>query len=269
VTLKSSVDAVRFLRKMRGGAQAHLLEANDGRLYVVKFKNNPQHRRILLNEWIAHGLSDLLGISTPAAAVVRVTPEFLEANPGVSILTPAGTRVVSPGLHFGSRYAGQFETAHDILPTLYLKRLKNARDFIGSLILDLWLSNSDRRQAVFTAAAPGQFTAWMIDNGNALEGGRWKLSEEALAPVYFNTAVYERCWSAGAVEEWLDALKRIPARAVRRIAASAPREWVEDDDGPLERLLDHLLERRRGVRRLVEGLAGSGLLPALGAAVPL
>jgi hypothetical protein len=47
------VNARRFIRKMRGGAQAHLLEAEDGRYYVVKFVNNPQHRRILVNELIA------------------------------------------------------------------------------------------------------------------------------------------------------------------------------------------------------------------------
>ena len=42
--------ALRFVRKMRGGAQAHLIEAHDGNYYVVKFRNNPQHRRILVNE---------------------------------------------------------------------------------------------------------------------------------------------------------------------------------------------------------------------------
>ena len=41
--------AVRHIRKMRGGAQSHLLQADDGNYYVVKFRNNPQHRRILSN----------------------------------------------------------------------------------------------------------------------------------------------------------------------------------------------------------------------------
>ena len=47
------IQATRLIRKMRGGAQAHLLECDDGHFYVVKFRNNPQHRRILINEWIA------------------------------------------------------------------------------------------------------------------------------------------------------------------------------------------------------------------------
>ena len=62
------VDARRFLRKMRGGAQAHLLEGADGHFYVVKFLNNPQHRRILVNEWIASVFLDYLGISAPSGS---------------------------------------------------------------------------------------------------------------------------------------------------------------------------------------------------------
>jgi len=34
---------------MRGGAQSHLMRCDDG-YYVVKFQNNPLHRRVLVNE---------------------------------------------------------------------------------------------------------------------------------------------------------------------------------------------------------------------------
>ena len=34
---------------MRGGAQSHLMRCDDGNYYVVKFQNNPQHRRVLVN----------------------------------------------------------------------------------------------------------------------------------------------------------------------------------------------------------------------------
>ena len=67
------IDARRLVRKMRGGAQAHLLEAADGRFYVVKFLNNPQHRRILVNEWISAAFLKYLGLSTPEVAMIRIT----------------------------------------------------------------------------------------------------------------------------------------------------------------------------------------------------
>jgi len=49
--------ALEQIRRMRGGAQSHLMRCDDGYYYVVKFQNNPQHRRILVNEgfavWVA------------------------------------------------------------------------------------------------------------------------------------------------------------------------------------------------------------------------
>ena len=67
------VDARRLVRKMRGGAQAHLLEGSDGNCYVVKFSNNPQHRRILVNEWISAVFLRHLGLSSPEVAMVRIS----------------------------------------------------------------------------------------------------------------------------------------------------------------------------------------------------
>jgi hypothetical protein len=69
--------ARRHIRKMRGGAQSHLLEADDGRFYIVKFQNNPQHRRILVNELVASTFLRYLEISTAETALIHVTSEFL------------------------------------------------------------------------------------------------------------------------------------------------------------------------------------------------
>ena len=48
----SFVIATDYMRAMRGGAQSHMLTANDGHAYVVKFANNPQSLRVLANEWL-------------------------------------------------------------------------------------------------------------------------------------------------------------------------------------------------------------------------
>src|SRR5271169_3724242 len=100
------VDARRLIRKMRGGAQAHLIECDDGHFYVVKFLNNPQHRRILINEWIASVFLNYLQISTPEVAIVSLSAEFLEGNPGIYIQLGSHHKAVEPGWHFGSRYPG-------------------------------------------------------------------------------------------------------------------------------------------------------------------
>ena len=98
--------AVRHVRKMRGGAQAHLLEADDGHWYVVKFLNNPQHRRILVNELLAGAFLDYLKIAAPETAAIEVSAAFLEANRDVHISMGTRRIEIQPGWHFGSRYPG-------------------------------------------------------------------------------------------------------------------------------------------------------------------
>jgi hypothetical protein len=89
---------------MRGGAQSHLLEADDRQFYIVKFQNNPQHRRILVNELVASVLLNYLQISAPDCAMLSVPEEFLRANPDISLTLGSHRIPVRPGWHFGSRY---------------------------------------------------------------------------------------------------------------------------------------------------------------------
>src|SRR5438105_4883929 len=75
----------RHIKKMRGGAQSHLIGGDDGCFYVVKFLNNPQHRRILVNELVCSTLLRYLQIACADVALIDVTPEFLSANPLVTL----------------------------------------------------------------------------------------------------------------------------------------------------------------------------------------
>ena len=62
---------------MRGGAQAHLMRCDDGGYYIVKFRNNPQHLRVLANEMLATRLAARLGLCVPQVEVVEVRPELI------------------------------------------------------------------------------------------------------------------------------------------------------------------------------------------------
>src|ERR1700733_13375483 len=121
------VEAKGLIRKMRGGAQAHLLACDDGHFYVVKFRNNPQHRRILINEWIASVFLNYLQISTPPAAIVSLSDAFLQSNPEVHIQLGTRRQAVEPGWHFGSRYPGDPAKAmvYDFLPDTLLDKVVN------------------------------------------------------------------------------------------------------------------------------------------------
>src|ERR1700690_3808960 len=98
--------AVEHVRRMRGGAQAHLMRCDDGGYYIVKFQNNPQHLRILANEMLATRLAARLGLRVPQAEVVEVRPDLIAYTPDLVIQLGAGRIPCSPGKQFGSQFPG-------------------------------------------------------------------------------------------------------------------------------------------------------------------
>ncbi len=51
------VRAIEQIRRMRGGAQSHLMRCSDGNYYLVRFQNKPQHRGVLVNELLGTRLA--------------------------------------------------------------------------------------------------------------------------------------------------------------------------------------------------------------------
>src|ERR1700759_3735574 len=87
-----AVVAVQAIRRMRGGAQSQLMLGADGNLWVVKFQNNPQHRRVLANELIASRLAELIGLTIPKTDVVEVSDWLIRNSPGMVMEFGKGVR---------------------------------------------------------------------------------------------------------------------------------------------------------------------------------
>jgi hypothetical protein len=73
--------ALEHIRRMRGGAQSHLMRCSDGNYYVVKFQNNPQHRRVLVNDLLGTRLASRLGLPTAPVAVIEVEAALIRLTP--------------------------------------------------------------------------------------------------------------------------------------------------------------------------------------------
>jgi hypothetical protein len=268
------VEATRLIRKMRGGAQAHLLECDDGHFYVVKFRNNPQHRRILINEWIASVFLNYLQISTPPSAIVSLSAGFLEANPDIYIQLGSRHQAVESGWHFGSRYPGDpgKVMVYDFLPDALLDKVVNAAEFLGVLAFDKWMSNADARQSIFfrarlrqwpasasdapragfVASAPrAGFVASMMDHGYVFDGPHWKFPDSPLQGLYFRPNVYRRVRGLEDFEPWLDRVVYFPDEVVDQAQKQLPPEWVAEDAASLQTMLEKLMSRRRRVPDLI------------------
>jgi hypothetical protein len=80
-----AVTAVQAIRRMRGGAQSQLMLGADGNLWVVKFKNNAQHLRVLANELIATRMAEAVGLTVPKSDVVEVSDWLIANSPEMMV----------------------------------------------------------------------------------------------------------------------------------------------------------------------------------------
>lgn len=249
-----AVTAVQQIRRMRGGAQSHLMLGSDGHLYVVKFQNNPQHTRVLANELLATRLAEAIGLSVPATEVMEVSAWLIENTPELCIDLGRQQERCQPGLQFGSRYVGGLMPGQvvDYLPEEQLGDVRNLAEFAGMLAVDKWTCNSNGRQAVFhKKPRERRYGATFVDQGYCFHAGEWSFPDAPLRGVYARNRVYADVKGWESFEPWLTRLETLEAAAVWQIAEGVPPPWYGGDMREIERLAETLLGRRARVRELI------------------
>jgi hypothetical protein len=246
---------------MRGGAQSHLMRCSDGHYYVVKFQNNPQHRRILVNELLGTRLAARLGLPTTPVAILDVSAELVRLTPELAMELPRSRTPCAPGLQFGSRYPGDPRrlTLHDFLPDEQLRTVENLHDFAGMLVFDKWTCNTNGRQTLFLRkcdsdpdSTDGRYRALMIDQGFCFNAGEWNFPDAPLRGLYARNRVYEGVTGRDSFGPWMERLeKRINERVLHEAMQEIPPEWYGDDLDALMRLGEQLYRRRTRVPELL------------------
>jgi hypothetical protein len=248
------IQAVQHIRKMRGGSQPHLLRASDNQFYVIKFKNNPQHIRILANEYLGSRLGAALGLPMPAVTAIDVSEWLINNSPELKIETGMTLVPCASGLQFGSRYAADPQQAQvfDYMPEAMFRKVANREDFPRVLAFDKWTGNSDGRQAVFVKRPKRRFYhAVFIDQGYCFNAGEWDFSDLPLRGAFARNAVYETVIGWESFEPVLSRIEQIDLADLRDIAREIPKEWYQNDTEGMSRLVEALYRRRSSVRDLI------------------
>jgi hypothetical protein len=253
--MPSVVRGVKCVGKVRGGAQGHLVEASDKRLYVVKFVNNPQGgRRILLNEMVASLLLGELGIKVAQPAFVICDGQFFEQNPNAFFASKQRQIAVEPGIHFGSQHLllpGDEAMILDFLPDVLFPRIQNRDHFLGMLMADKWLSNADGRQTVFQRLG-SNWAATMIDHGLTFQGVEWAFKDSRVQGLYCRTAVYGAKPVLRDFDPWLQKLFRLKSDLIGELLTAIPSDWLRGHEHELTGLLQKLFDRRVLIRGLLK-----------------
>ncbi len=260
-----AVLAVQAIRRMRGGAQSQLMLGADGKLWVVKFQNNPQHLRVLANELIATRLAAAVGLTVPVCDVMEVTDWLVEHTAEMYIELGRGEKPrCSAGLQFGSQYVGGLMPGQvvDYLPEGQMDEIRNRDEFAGMLCLDKWAGNCNGRQAVFSRGPrERKYRATFIDQGFCFNAGEWTFPDSPLRGVYARNQVYTGVTGWSSFEPWLSRMETLEAGTLWEIAEGVPPEWYGGDLSTIERLMEKMLARRGRIRDLVGSFRTSSREP--------
>src|SRR5580658_869493 len=253
--------ALEQIRRMRGGAQAHLMRCSDGNFYVVKFQNNPQHPRVLANEYLASRLARTVGLPVAEPRIVEVNNWLIEKTPDLTIQLAGRNIPCQPGLCFGSRYVldptSDRSQVFDFLPESMLDKVKDIKLFAGILAFDKWAANADGRQCAFYRREhQRKYRIAFIDHGYCFNAGEWTFVDSPLRGVYARNFVYEGVTGWQSFEPWLTRIERLKLEDIFAVCDEIPCGWYGDSDD-LERLAQQLCQRRYEVRNLIESFRTS------------
>lgn len=256
--------AMQQVKRMRGGAQAHLMRASDGGFYVVKFANNPQHIRVLANEYLAARIGQRLALPMPRVEVIEVSTWLVEHTPDLRFEYTDRSELCSSGLQLASRYAADIENDFvcEWLPESMFPRVRNGSDFATILVLDKWTCNADGRQAIFSKRATStRYDVTFVDQGYCFNAGEWNFPDLALQGVYCRNHVYQHVTSWDSFEPALTCAEELDINDLWGCAADLPPEWCEPDPDDLPRLIDDLCRRRSKIRDLIAQFRDSSRNP--------
>ena len=247
--------AVEHLRRLRGGAQSHLMRCEDGHYYVVKFQNNPQGVRILANEMLAAKLAQTLGLPVSQPEVVEVSDWLVQHTPEMYMQQGRERSPCASGFQFGSRFPCDPLTTpiYDFLPDAQLDAIVNRDCFCGMLVFDKWTCNCDSRQSVFhrPEGDSARYVATMVDQGYCFNACEWSFPDAPLRGLYSRQAFDNTVRGLESFEPYLERLENLADDFLEDAASSIPPEWYRGGTDELRALLGELAKRRTMVAEMI------------------
>ncbi|MDA1987406.1 MULTISPECIES: HipA family kinase [Bacillus cereus group] len=122
-----------------GVTKPYIITCDNSEQYVVKFKENPEGKRILANEYVCAKIAEILELPLASPSLVQVNEEFIE-DFGEQI-SKHTEEDVTVGLHFGTK---RIKKAFQISSAGMLELAKNIECIPGIILFDQLVCNCDR-----------------------------------------------------------------------------------------------------------------------------
>lgn len=251
---ESALNARQIVDKMPGGSRSLLVVDSDKKLWVTKFRRNPQHHRLVINEYLGTRIAAELGFTVPQCTLIYVGAEVFRDAQRATTLSRLEAAAYEPGIAFGSAYAGvgRWRKMLNYLPANGWQRVDNRSELAGMLVFDTWVQNTDRRQAVYVQE--GHFRslkALWIDQGNCFGDAQWDLDLYRPSSLCSDNPVYASLASWEDLEPWLARVQAFPSERIREIVSELPPEWLTDQVSDLQQLIAELEFRKGRLRTAI------------------
>jgi hypothetical protein len=214
-----TVQVIRYVTPLReGGSLPAIAEADDGFLYVLKFRGAGQGVKALISELIGGEIARTLGLKVPEIVFARLDAAFGRTEPDEEI---QDLLKASVGLNLGLHYLSgsiTFDPTVNVIDPLTASKI---------VWLDCLLTNVDRT-ARNTNMLIWNKELWLIDHGAALyfhhSWDNW--AEHATRP-FFQVKDHVMLPQATRMEEVDAAFRKIltPER-IHAIVSLIPDEWM-------------------------------------------
>ena len=217
-----TVEVTRYVKPLReGGSLPGLVEAEDGFLYVLKFRGAGQGAKALIAELLAGELARALGLRVPEIVFITLDEAFGRTEPDEEI---QDLLRASEGLNLALHYLSGAIT-FDALVTTVAPRLASQ-----IVWLDCLVTNVDRT-ARNTNMLMWHKELWLIDHGAAFYFHHaWpNVAEQARRPFaqIKDHVLLPQATELPAVDAEFRAI--LTPERIRAIVALVPDEWLAGD----------------------------------------
>ncbi|MDJ0366730.1 aminotransferase class I and II [Hymenobacter sp. H14-R3] len=238
-----TVHVTRYITPLReGGSLPALVEADDGFMYVVKFRGAGQGIKVLIAELLVGEIARVLGLRLPELVFCELDEAFGRTEPDEEIqdLLRAST-----GRNLALHFLSGASTFDPLVTTV--------APHLASLVvwLDCLTINVDRT-ARNTNMLLWHKELWLIDHGAALyvhhTGPQWVQSATRPFPSVKDHVLLPQATELAAVDA--ECRARLTPAVLAAIIATIPDEWlIEPDLTPDEQRANyqHFLEARLAV----------------------
>lgn len=223
------IEVTRYVTPLReGGSLPAIAEADDGFLYVLKFRGAGQGVKALIAELIGGEIARCLGLKVPEIVFAMLDPAFGRTEPDEEI---QDLLKASVGLNLALHYlsgAITFDPVVNTIDTLLASKI---------VWLDMLLTNVDRT-AKNTNLLMWHRELWLIDHGAALYFHHaWQNVQEQGQRSFPQIKDHVLLPLATQLEEVdLQAKEVLTSSVLQSIVSNIPDEWftAEDENGSAE-----------------------------------